>query len=165
MVMKYITDKLNKKTVLLFLCTLSWMGLIFYFSAQPADSSKEASGKVLESIMVAVKWIFGQDVPCFSAGIFLETDHYVRKAGHAFEYLVLGALVVMLVKTLGIRRVFLISLLVCASYAVSDELHQMFVPGRGPMASDVALDTSASAAAILLNVCYTKFIHQKDMKK
>lgn len=42
------------------------------------------------------------------------------------------------------------ALLLAAAYAVSDELHQSFVPGRSASPMDMALDTTAALAGILL---------------
>ena len=35
-------------------------------------------------------------------------------------------------------------------YAISDEVHQLFVPGRSGQATDVLIDFSGSLAAILI---------------
>lgn len=42
----------------------------------------------------------------------------------------------------GVSRVWLIPLLIGFLYAVSDEIHQYFVPGRAMQARDVLIDTS-----------------------
>lgn len=44
--------------------------------------------------------------------------------------------------------------LLCVLYAVTDEVHQAFIPGRGPRVSDVLIDTAGSITGILI----TKFI-------
>ena len=43
------------------------------------------------------------------------------------------------------RKMFLITILICFLYALSDEIHQSFVPGRACRALDVLIDTSGSA--------------------
>ena len=62
-------------------------------------------------------------------------DLLLRKIAHAFEFGVLGALLVR--ATGGPRLAFALGTL----YAVSDEVHQSFVPGRMGSAVDVAIDT------------------------
>jgi VanZ family protein len=53
--------------------------------------------------------------------------------GHVLEYVVLGALVVFaLLASLDVRRAAWIAVVACWIYAVSDEWHQAFVPGRVP---------------------------------
>jgi len=38
----------------------------------------------------------------------------------------------------------------CFAYAVSDEFHQYFVPGRGPRWGDVMLDSFGAALGIII---------------
>lgn len=65
--------------------------------------------------------------------------------GHVAEYFVLGALVTLAV---GGRRLAAVSiaLLICALYAVSDEIHQAFVPMRTPDPLDWITDVAGAAA-------------------
>lgn len=72
----------------------------------------------------------------------------VRKCAHAFLYGSLGISVAASARESGWKHSPLWAILICFLYAVSDELHQAFVPGRGPLVSDVLLDTLASAAGI-----------------
>ena len=44
------------------------------------------------------------------------------------------------------------ALLAAAVYAASDEIHQAFVPGRGPAVTDVLLDSAGALCGILI-VC------------
>ena len=41
------------------------------------------------------------------------------------------------------------ALLAAALYAASDEIHQSFVPGRGPAVTDVLLDSAGALCGIL----------------
>ena len=61
-------------------------------------------------------------------------DLALRKLAHAAEYAVLGLL---LLRALGRE---LPALLAGVAYAVTDELHQHFVPGRQAAVYDVAVD-------------------------
>lgn len=80
----------------------------------------------------------------------------MRKSAHFIAYLILGFLVSHAMKneTSGTsawkRRGT--SLLICVVYAISDEFHQLFVPGRGPLLKDVLIDGSGAAMGILLYV-------------
>lgn len=69
------------------------------------------------------------------------------KAGHAIGYFWLGWAVFY---ALGLqsRRSPAIALVLCALYAVSDEFHQRFVPGRFPEARDVLIDTLAALVGV-----------------
>ena len=64
----------------------------------------------------------------------------VRKAAHFTEY---GILFWLLVRGPMARRPYL-ALLMCVVYALTDEGHQVFVPGRTASLYDVALDSSGA---------------------
>jgi VanZ family protein len=86
--------------------------------------------------------IFGlSSVPDLGTGLG-GWDLVLRKIGHAAEYAVLGLL---LLRAVG--RV-LPAAAAALAYAVSDEIHQAFVPGRQAAVRDVLVD----AAGILLGV-------------
>lgn len=57
------------------------------------------------------------------------------------------------------RKVFLYAILFCILYAISDEIHQSFVPTREGTVRDVMIDT----IGILLCFSYTKFNFKKLM--
>jgi VanZ family protein len=72
-------------------------------------------------------------------------DYVVRKLAHLTEYAVLGAL---LVRAGGREvRAFLLGV----AYAVSDEVHQHFVPGRHATPVDVAIDAVGVAVGVALH--------------
>ena len=62
-------------------------------------------------------------------------DLVLRKIAHTAEYAILGALLLRATGRIGV------ALAVGIAYAVSDELHQTFVPGRAGKPLDVAIDT------------------------
>ena len=71
-------------------------------------------------------------------------DLVLRKLAHAAEFAVLGAL---LLRALGDERA---ALAAGIAYAVTDEVHQHFVPGRVGSPLDVAIDAVGVAAGALL---------------
>lgn len=71
-------------------------------------------------------------------------DLLLRKLAHTAEYAVLGALLARATGRAGLA-VALGSL-----YAVSDEVHQMFVPGRMGSPVDVAIDAVGVTIGVLL---------------
>ena len=71
-------------------------------------------------------------------------DLALRKLAHAAEYAVLGALLVRATGRSGL------ALAVGTLYAVSDELHQAFVPGRMGSPVDVAIDALGVACGVVL---------------
>ena len=71
-------------------------------------------------------------------------DLVLRKLAHACEFALLGAL---LVRALRDERA---AFAAGVAYAISDELHQLFVPGRVGSPLDVAIDAAGVAVGILL---------------
>jgi VanZ family protein len=84
----------------------------------------------------------GSDVPKF--GIW---DFSVKKGGHMLGYALLGASYLRgLAFAWGTHRRTLVPAIVLAAlYAVTDEFHQSFTPGRTPSAVDVGIDTIGAA--------------------
>lgn len=71
-------------------------------------------------------------------------DLVLRKLAHAAEYAILGALLVRA----GVRARLALALGVL--YAVTDELHQTFVPGRAGRPLDVAVDAAGLVLGIVV---------------
>jgi VanZ family protein len=71
-------------------------------------------------------------------------DLVLRKIAHAAEYAVLGAL---LVRATGRAR---LAVALGTLYAISDEVHQSFVPGRVGSPLDVALDAVGVVVGVVL---------------
>ena len=82
-------------------------------------------------------------VPSLSSGLGA-WDLVLRKLAHLAEYAVLGALLARALPELA-------ALWVGIGYAVGDEVHQHFVPGRHGSVLDVAIDASGVLAGILLS--------------
>jgi VanZ family protein len=71
-------------------------------------------------------------------------DLVLRKVAHGAEFAVLGALL------LRALRAELPALAAGIAYAVTDELHQHFVPGRVGSPLDVAIDSAGVAIGVAL---------------
>lgn len=130
-----------------YILVVLWMGLIFFFSSQPADDSKELSTGVTEVILSVVESVAPE------SDLFVENlHHFVRKNAHFLIYFVLGMLVVRAFRVSQIRNKtsILLALGICIVYAISDELHQLFVPGRGAQVKDVLIDSTGAFVGIIL---------------
>jgi VanZ family protein len=75
----------------------------------------------------------------------------VSIAGHFAEYAILAALLWWAVHRIGRheRKRIAVVLGIALLYAISDEWHQSFVPGRYPDAFDVAVDVIGAACGLL----------------
>ncbi len=123
------------------LLVMVWMVVIFSFSAQPANQSRELSKGVTAVVMQWAEQLFPD------AKIDVANVHRnMRKKAHVFVYFVLGVLVLRALYQSGVRggKAFTVALGICILYAILDETHQYFVPGRGAQLSDVGLDALGS---------------------
>lgn len=79
-------------------------------------------------------------------------DTLVKKGGHFFGYAILASAYLYALSNRGSRpgvRTFLLAFALAILYAVSDEYHQSFVPGRHPSWVDAfVIDGSGAALAL-----------------
>lgn len=127
-----------------------WMILIFFLSAQSAYESNGLSTKFTQVIL----GFLGQVVPAFGSGAvdYSFFHHFVRKLTHFLLYLILGALSARALQKNGMSgwKPLVLAVLICAAYAATDELHQVFVPGRSGQISDVLLDSMGAMVGVVL---------------
>ena len=118
---------------------LLWMTVIFLFSHQPATVSSQQSG-----FFVAILNSFAPSID----SQFL--TFLTRKSAHFISYFILGALVYNAARFHGLplKRTICISVCIVLSYAISDEIHQLSIPGRSGEVGDVLLDTTAGVIGI-----------------
>lgn len=127
------------------------MCLIFWFSARPADQSSRQSGVIVRAIVSTVDHISGL-TDSEKQHLSEKLEWPVRKAAHMTEYGVLALCFFWALYSYGIRWGRLLSLLLAALYACTDEFHQTFVPGRDGSPRDVFIDTAG--AAVFLTVLW-----------
>ena len=141
------------KRVISWLLVILWMALIFYLSHQPATESNSLSTGITERIVTIIERVTSDidfDVSSF--------NHIVRKNAHFFAYLILGVLVSNALKNndfKGTNR-FLIALAICVLYAISDEIHQLFIPGRAGQVRDIIIDSAGVVVGISAYLEYGK---------
>lgn len=147
---------------------LGWMLVIFWFSAQPAAESEEMSGGVAQRILETCDRIFDMNIPERELALWAEQiDYPIRKLAHMSEYAVLA--VFFGVYLVGYRAwgksTACGSLTLSACYAVTDEIHQLFVPGRAGRLSDVCIDTAGAAIGVCLFAIVMKLVQNHCEKK
>lgn len=146
---------------------LVWMLAIFRFSAQPAVESDKVSGTVAYRVVFTYNEIFNRGLAEATMEWYAENINYpIRKFAHMAEYAVCGML--MFAVLAGYRkrdgRLYLLALLLTALYAATDEVHQLFVPGRAGRLTDVGIDTTGAALGLLLLFVILK-LHGKHCEK
>ncbi len=150
----------------LWVAVVLWMALIFAFSMETATESSATSGGFIRTLLETFDGGF-TDLPYAEQHLKIESfSYFVRKAAHFSVFGMLGVLVASAVSTygLGLRRTAGISLVVCALYAVSDEVHQVFVPGRACMVRDMLIDTCGACCGIVFVSLLIYIVRQKKFK-
>ena len=140
------------RTVLWVLVVL-WMVVIFSFSAENAEESLETSDGIVDRVIDHLLEDQKDTMNVTDYNSFKEkVSHFVRKTAHFTAYMLLSILTLsaMLTHKLRDKTRTALTLIICFLYAVSDEIHQVFVPGRAGRFSDVMIDTSGAVLGILL---------------
>jgi VanZ family protein len=172
------SGRLKKAVCVLFALSavLFYFLVICIFSAQDGDETGNLSREVAEEVARVVVAVSGEhtEKDIFSLAEFFE--HPLRKLAHFSEYAVLGGLFcgcflpVMgeirlrtaeqisklpvqkrnkngLIRSCGLYLKCIITVMI---FAICDEIHQYFVPGRLASVWDVLLDTSGCALMCLI---------------
>ncbi len=151
-------SSLSGKKVLIvigWILVIGWMAFLFTMSAKVREESNDLSKGITEKIVETVEKVYPDaeiDISRF--------NHIIRKNAHFFGYLLLGILVSFVLRMSGVRgfKLFIFSLMFCVIYAISDEVHQHFVPGRGPQVRDVIIDSAGSTVGIAINFMVVKIL-------
>ena len=119
--------------------TLAIMAVIFVLSSQPAELSTKVSRAVTETVQASrIKAI----TPLWFSTTNLNAN--VRKWAHVYIYCALGVSMMVTVylwtHRITLWQQGLLTAALCMLYAISDEVHQYFVPSRAMLLSDVGID-------------------------
>ena len=134
--------KLNIIRGILITALIAIFVTIFGFSNQNAETSSGLSQKVANFVVEIVPSI--KNMPEQEKEKVVDRiESVVRKIAHYSIYTLVGILLMSLMSTYKIKELdrIAVSLIVGVIYASTDEIHQVFVPGRGPLITDVILDS------------------------
>ena len=121
------------------------MGIIFSLSAQVATESAELSGSFIKTILQLI-------------GVELQQDT-IRTAAHMLEFLGLALLMFNAIyATWEARLTPFFAFAGTVLYAVTDEIHQLFVPGRAFQLSDILVDSTGALIGVTASFVILKFI-------
>ena len=132
---------------------LLWAAIIFVMSTDFFSSAH--TGLIIEPVL---RWLF----PTLSESQLYLAHHLIRKSAHFFEYFVFFLFLYRGVR--GSRHGWrwpwaLGAWLIAAGYSALDEIHQIFVPSRGPSPWDSLIDsTGALIALFVLFVLYRRLL-------
>lgn len=130
----------NKISIIL---VILWMIFIFIMSSFDATSSSNQSNFIVDIITSIINI---KDIGLLSL--------IIRKLAHFIEYFILGILVINFITRYD--KKIIIAILLCIIYATSDEIHQIFVPGRSCQIIDIMIDSLGSIMGIYLCKLITK---------
>ncbi|MHC1694228.1 MAG: VanZ family protein [Eubacteriales bacterium] len=139
--------RLTVRQVCSIIALILWMGFIFFMSAQDGEDSTKTSNKAIEVIQEVTEKLFPSS-PTQPSLI----HKYVRTLGHFTEYFVLGVIAAFTLHSYKVKPPYSLFLSVgfCMLYALSDEIHQLFVAGRACELSDWLVDMAGAGLGILL---------------
>lgn len=135
--------------VLVFIC----MGVIFWLSSRTAVESAQQSGNILNRLIE----IFGDNI---------FTDFIVRKLAHFLEFTGLCLLMNTALYQTRKRKSLVLATALTSLYAITDEVHQLFVEGRACRVADWAIDTCGAivgtiAFAVIITIL-SKVLKRKN---
>lgn len=147
---KFKKNLIFKRVLFLIMLVIAFY-IIFNFSAQNGEESGSLSIKVTEIIVNMISKIKNMDIS--TKLYYIEKLHpIIRKLAHFSVYTVVGFSIMGFMCTFEIRNIFkfFTSFGIGVVYAITDEVHQSFIPGRGPSIIDVGIDSLGVLTGIFI---------------
>lgn len=130
-----------------------WAALIFILSAQPAVKSDDLSKGITKAIIETIdSWVSLGLETSTTDDLVSQINHLVRKLAHGGSYFIMGILSVNAFRRISRigNKGYAFSSAFCILFAISDEVHQLYVPGRSGEVRDVLIDSTGAILAVLL---------------
>ena len=124
-----------------------WMTFIFIMSSFNSTESSNQSSFIVDIITNFIK----------ISNVELLTL-IIRKLAHFTEYFILGMLVYNMTTSYNKKRH--LAIIICFMYALSDEIHQLFVPGRSCQILDMTIDILGATSGIYLLLLFLNHKHK-----
>lgn len=167
--MKAISDIDKKRKInhiIRVVAVIIWCVVIFMFSANDSDESNAQSNWLFEFIVKFVNPVYDSMDPEAQLRYHDIATFIIRKLAHFTEYAILGMLAFSaLWKVQKVKFRGLFALIFGFLYASSDEIHQLFVPGRTGQFRDVMIDTCGVAFGIIIAILIRKIYLKHKQKK
>lgn len=123
------------KKILSIVLVILWMIVIFLFSSQNSEETVSTTNLIYKLFNINTDSLF----------IFT----LIRKIAHFIEYLILSLLVYNMFKKFNVQNIYICTILLCIIYSCSDEIHQLFIPGREGKVIDSLIDIFGSSIGLL----------------
>lgn len=121
---------MKKTSILFIILTIVWMIVIFCFSNQPSDDSKNTSLNTTKRI---VNIIYGDKLSEHEKETKIEElDPVIRKLAHYTIYTIGGIIICITLTTFEVqtKKKILVTQAIGSIYAITDEIHQYFIPRK-----------------------------------
>ena len=126
---------------------------IFGFSSQNAEQSSGLSSKAATAIIHFANNSHILNVKFENESQFIENMQYpIRKCAHMSEYMIFTLSVVLALYVWNVKNkwLYIIAFAISVIFASTDEIHQLFVPGRSGRAVDVLIDSIGATIGLLI---------------
>lgn len=121
------------------------MGIIFLLSAQNGEESSDLSGSFVMALLNGL-------------GIAIE-EGLLRSIAHCLEFMGLSVLLFNAVYvTWALKVTPIVAFLGTVLYAITDEIHQIFVPERAFQISDILVDSTGALIGVIASFIILKTI-------
>ena len=136
--------------------------IIFSFSSENGSQSKGTSWKVAEKL-IELQPKYKNITEEEKEKLIEEYQPFVRKGAHFSIYATLGISLTSFLCTYDIdnKKKLIFALWIGFIYAMSDEIHQTFVPGRSGQMTDVMLDSLGILLGNSITIMIYKLICNK----
>lgn len=158
---------MNIRKVLSIALVIIWMLTIFYFSHQQGTGSSSTSKKV-SMVIVNILDIKNEMTEEQKEEMVEIIEPIIRKLAHYTLYMLGGILIINAINAYIKEDVRIVrySSFIGVIYAISDELHQLFVNGRSGKIIDVVIDSIGIFTGIAVYLVVKKIIEAiVDRKK
>ncbi len=153
-----LVNRIYIKRLILLTLVIAWMAVIFVFSAQTSAESSDLSTGVTRVVCSIFVSGFDKMPDEEKMNVIMEAEEVIRTMGHGLEFCGLAVLLAVLIGTyerIGILSIngysnWALAVFLSVAYAVTDEVHQIFVPGRVFDWYDIGVDTIGAAIGALL---------------
>lgn len=156
-----------KSKIISILVILLWSVVIFCFSNMNSEESNGKSKKIIQNIVTitvnTANTIHLTNIKLNEEKlnqITNDLNYPLRKCMHASEYFILALLLLIVLNKNNIAdyKPYLITIIFCFIYAITDEVHQLYVNERTGQPLDVLIDIIGSVLGIIVyKIRHNKF--------
>lgn len=140
-----MTTKRKIHIIISWVLVVICMGIIFFLSAQNGEESSDLSGSFVMALLNGLGIVIDEGV--------------LRSIAHCLEFMGLSVLLFNAVYvTWFLKLTPIIAFLGTVFYAITDEIHQIFVPERAFQTSDILVDSTGALIGVIASFIILKVI-------